>query len=83
MSDDAITSTDPDPQPTIDDLVAQARTLDSEGRSWLRAITPLLALRSHDTDPSGRVQLAFDLLHVAACERAARILRADLAEDPG
>lgn len=46
-------------------------------RLWLRTIIPLLQLRSHDTDPSGRVQLAFDLMHIAACERVARILRND------
>jgi hypothetical protein len=56
---------------------------ESQRRLWLRTIIPLLQLRSHDSDPSGRVQLAFDLLHIAACERAARILRGDLAGERG
>ena len=44
---------------------------EAQKRLWVRTIVPLLQLRSHDTDPSGRVQLAFDLLHIAACERVA------------
>ncbi len=55
----------------------------SQRRMWIKAITPLLQLRSHDADRSGRVQLAFDLMHIAACERVARILRADLTGDQG
>ncbi len=54
----------------------------AQQRLWLRTIVPLLGLRSHDQDPSGRVQLAFDLLHIEACERARRILRADLPGRP-
>jgi hypothetical protein len=54
---------------------------EAEQRLWLKAIIPLLALRSHDSDPSSRVQLAFDLMHIAACERVRRILRSDLPED--
>jgi hypothetical protein len=50
-------------------------------RLWIRALTPLLQLRSHETDPSSRVQFAFDQMYVAACERIARILRSDLTGD--
>ena len=53
---------------------------DLQRRAWLKVITPLLQLRSHDTDPSPRVQLAYDLMAIAAAERAARLLRSDLAE---
>ena len=60
--------------PTLDELVAQALDFEAQKRLWLRTITPLLQLRSHDSDPSGRVQLAFDLMHIAACEAAGRIL---------
>ncbi len=63
-----------------DDMVAEALDLETQQRLWLRAIIPLLQLRSHDTDPSGRVQLAFDLMHIAACERVSRIVRADLRD---
>ena len=44
---------------------------------------PLLQLRSRDSDAIGRVQLALDLMHIAACERVSRILRSDLADDQG
>jgi len=54
---------------------------EAQKRLWLRTIIPLLQLRSHDSDPSGRVQLAFDLMHIAACERVVRILRNDIACD--
>jgi len=53
---------------------------DVQARLWVRALIPLLQLRSHDTDPSGRVQFAFDQMYVAACERVARILRADVPD---
>jgi hypothetical protein len=67
--------------PNQDDLVDGVLDLETQRRLWLRAIIPLLQLRSHDSDPSGRVQLAFDMMHVAACERVSRILRNDLADD--
>lgn len=67
----------------IDEVIAQAEARERDARQWLRVITPLIQLRSHDADPSDRVQLAFDLLHIAACERAARILRSDLGPDRG
>jgi hypothetical protein len=54
---------------------------EAQKRLWVRSIIPLLQLRSHDSDPSGRVQLAFDLMHIAACERMARILRDDLQDN--
>jgi hypothetical protein len=65
-------------EPTADELIQAALDEESQKRLWLRAIIPLLQLRSHDSDPSGRVQLAFDLMHIAACERASRLLRSDL-----
>ena len=66
-----------EPEPAESDPV-EAQICEADRRNWLRAITPILQLRSHDADPSGRVQLAFDLLHIAACERASRILRSDI-----
>jgi hypothetical protein len=63
-----------------DPLADGQQMLDPEvqGRLWIRALIPLLQLRSHEPDPSNRVQFAFDRMHVAACERIARILRSDL-----
>jgi hypothetical protein len=68
-------------EPTPDELMDAVVDFDMQNRLWLRAITPLLQLRSHDSDPSGRVQLAFDLMHIAACERVSRILHSDLSLD--
>jgi len=67
--------------PAVDDQVDAALEHEAQQRLWLRAIIPLLNLRSHETDPSSRVQLAFDLMHVAACERVGRLMRADLQVD--
>lgn len=61
-----------------EELVQAALDEEAQKRLWLRAIIPLLQLRSHEADPSGRVQLAFDLMHIAACERASRLLGSDL-----
>jgi hypothetical protein len=63
------------------DLVQECLDPDVQHRLWLKAIVPLLQLRSHETDPSSRVQFAFDLMYIAACERIARILRTDLSSD--
>jgi hypothetical protein len=63
----------------VDDYIEE----EVQKRLWVRTIIPLLQLRSHESDPSSRVQLAFDLMHIAACERVARILRDDLPDDQG
>jgi hypothetical protein len=72
-----------DDSPTADDLVAELIDLETQKRLWLRALIPLLQLRSRDSDPSDRVQLAFDLMHISACERVRRLLRSDLQDDQG
>jgi hypothetical protein len=72
-----------DDSPTDDSLVADLIDLEIQKRLWLRALIPLLQLRSHDSDPSGRVQLAFDLMHIAACERIRGLLRSDPPDDQG
>jgi len=68
-------------EPTAEDIAQQIIDLESQQRLWLKAILPLLQLRSPDADPSDRVQFAFDQMTIAACERAARILRTDLRPD--
>jgi hypothetical protein len=75
--------TDPDEigEPTAEDIAQQIIDLESQQRLWLKAILPLLQLRSPDADPSDRVQFAFDQMTIAACERAARILHSDLRSD--
>ena len=57
--------------------------IEAQKRLMIRTLIPLLQLRSHDTDPSGRVQLAFDLMSIAVCERLCRIARSDLGKDQG
>ena len=64
--------------------------VDVQNRLWLKAVVPLLQLRSQEADSgvtplavSGRVQFAFDLMYIAACERIARILRSDLPSNQG
>lgn len=44
----------------------------------LEKVVEVLANRSRKPDPSPRVQLAMDMLVIAACERAERIFRSDL-----
>jgi hypothetical protein len=68
-------------EPKIADAIDQVVEDHTQARLWIRAITPLLQLRSHDSDPSGRVQLAFDMMHIAACERVSRLLRSDLPNE--
>jgi hypothetical protein len=74
-----------DDEEDTEDGVDLARAYEAQQRLWLRAIVPLLGVRSPDTDPSPRVQLALDLMHVAACERVGRLMRSDLPvkEDGG
>jgi hypothetical protein len=50
---------------------------EQQQRLWVKALIPLLETRSHQSDPSDRVQFAFDMMHVAACERLIRILNHD------
>jgi hypothetical protein len=69
--------------PIDDELVADVIDLESQKRLWVRALIPLLQLRSRESDPSSRVQLALDLMHIAACERIRRLLRSDLPDDQG
>ena len=65
------------------ETVADDEHTDLKNRLWLKTVVPLLQIRSHESDPSTRVQLAFDLMYIAACERVARILRSDLPSDRG
>jgi hypothetical protein len=65
-----------------EDSVLEFADMNVQNRLWLKAVVPLLQLRSHETDPSGRVQFAFDQMYVAACERVSRILRCDLPASP-
>ena len=72
---------DRDEDSTIDDeLLAEVIDLETQKRLWVRALIPLLQLRSRESDLSGRVQLALDLMHIAACDRIRRLLRSDVED---
>jgi hypothetical protein len=60
------------------DLAVDNAADEGQHRLWVRALVPLLQLRSQETDPSPRVQLALDQMVIAACERVGRICRSDL-----
>jgi hypothetical protein len=83
MNDDVYPDPEPidDDEPPVDDLVAELIDLETQKRLWIRSLVPLLQLRKGDTDPSGRVQLALDLVAIAACERIRRICASDLPDD--
>ena len=66
--------------PTAEDLVCKVLDLEAQRRLWVRTLTAVIQLRSHDSDPSSRVQLASDLMHVACCERIGRLCRSDLVD---
>jgi hypothetical protein len=83
MSEESADDVTPDDQADDDDITADVIDLETQKRLWLRAMVPLLQLRKGDSDESDRVQYALDLMHIAACERVARILRSDLAADQG
>ena len=64
----------------LTDMAEQLIDLETQKRLWVRTLIPILQLRSHDSDPSGRVQLAFDLMHIAVCERIRLMLRVSSPE---
>lgn len=68
---------------TDDDPGALPFEDDAQQRLWLRAVIPLLQLRSGEPDPSNRVQFALDRMYISACERVVRILRSDVDGGPG
>jgi hypothetical protein len=68
-------------EPGTADALSELADADIQNRLWLRALVPLLQLRAQEADPSDRVQFALDRMHIAACERVARILRSDLPPD--
>ena len=81
MSDETAPAGDDTEAPAADDLVAEVIDLETQRRLWIRSLIPLLQLRSHDSDPSGRVQLAFDLMHISVCDRIRQLLHADVPSE--
>jgi hypothetical protein len=66
-----------------DEAVQAALDAEHDNRLFLKTAAPILAARSHESDPSDRVQLALDMAHIAICERIGRICRSDLPNDKG
>lgn len=81
MDDETASADGPAEDPTPDEVVAATRQLDTERRLWVRSLTPLLALRSRESDPSDRVQLALDLMMISACDRIRELLRGEIPSD--
>jgi hypothetical protein len=65
------------------EIAAELQADACQQRLWIRTLTPILQLRSTETDPSDKVQEAFDLLYIATCARLKRILRSDLQSGRG
>jgi hypothetical protein len=68
---------------TADEAVDAALDYETQQRLWVKSLRTVLELRSHDSDPSDRVQLALDLMVIAVCERVSRICRSDVPPDQG
>jgi hypothetical protein len=77
MRDEKDKSAD-DLEAAADEDLQLAIAQERERRQWLRAIVPLIQSRKSESDPSPRVQLAQDLMHIALCQRVARILMSDV-----
>ena len=72
------TTTAPEPEDATDEELAQEiYDTELEKRRWAKICIEIVRNRSHGSDPSGRVQLANDLVQIAACERLRRILGSD------
>ncbi len=71
-------SPDSDPAAESDDALIDAAADDAQARLWLRTITMLLQSRPAEPDADTKIQRALSRLWIAAADRAARILRADV-----
>jgi hypothetical protein len=56
---------------------------EAERRLWIETLVPVVGLWRSGSHPSGRVQLALDLMHIAACERLARLCNSDMDTTDG
>jgi hypothetical protein len=75
---------------TTDEAVQAALAYEGQRRLWLKALLPLLAACTKESDPSDyahsgpsdRVQFALDRVAIAVCERIVRIASSDLPAGP-
>jgi hypothetical protein len=80
---------DPTPDPQIeqmdvDEAIALAEAIEGNARKWLRVLAPLIEALSNDYDSrESDVKGAANWALIAACERAGRICRSDLAGKKG
>jgi len=68
----------PDPTGQAEEALIDAAADDAQARLWLRSITALLQSRPAEPDSDPKIQKALSRLWIAAADRAARILRADV-----
>jgi hypothetical protein len=66
---------------TPDEAVQIALDLDCQQRRWLKALIPLVWDRRPPAS-SPAVEFGRNLVRLAACQRACRILRSDLTDGP-
>jgi hypothetical protein len=66
---------------SCDEMVDAAIDFELQQRLWIRTALEVIKTRTQESDPSPRVQLAFDLMQIAAAERIARLMGTDLAAD--
>lgn len=74
---------EPEPEPEDDEIEGENEPFfdsGAEDRLMIGALLETIAVR-HRAEPSPRVQFALDMLTIAACERAIRIMRSDLPEE--
>jgi hypothetical protein len=80
ITDDDTAQLGDDDQSGTENAVRECLDLETQKRLWVRTLIPLLRMRSHDSDPSCRVQLAYDLMHIAVCERIRLMLHVSSPE---
>ena len=76
QTDPGVADLDVEDQASRAEIEAELLSDGMEARRTIKILTAVIQTRSHDSDPSGRVQLAFDLMQIAAAETISRICRA-------
>ena len=80
MADQQAAASEPTEETAVASDLDEFCAAEGQCRLWIRTIVPLLQLRSHESDPSPRVQYASDQMCIAAYERITRILRSDIGD---
>ena len=70
-----------DPADAAIEAEAKALANRAEVREWILALSKIANDRSTTLDRSARVQFAYDMMHIAVCERATRLLNSDISSE--